>query len=668
MKISIIMEALTGKFVTDTKRASAEFERNAKKMQRQAAETGKKIGTVLAAGITAGVAVAGVAFASVIRNTIEAEKVSAQLDAVLKSTGRTAPGLSTAIKAYSAELQNVTTFGDEAITSTQSWLLTFNKIGGDVFPRATKAILDASTALGTDLKSQTMQVGKALNDPIKGISALADAGIQFSDDQKAVIKSFVETGEVAKAQEIILAELETQFGGSAEAARNTFGGAIQALKNSFGDLLEGSGGNLKGVTSALNDLTDTLNDPDVKAGFGEVVSGILWITKVAVEGIGAIGGLISELRDLNKEADKKSYENLLKERLRVSEAIFTAENTGAGKAAVVVRNLFGLPTVDELKAELAKLDAEILKRNQPGGSQVSASGAVAAGVTVTPGGGSPASSAATRDGAAAAAKRQAEAERELARAIEQEAKVMEAARRKQIDIEFELSEALEREAEQRERGLQAGRDLISDLEFELELMKMSNVERATAIQLRGMDAEAVAEYGEKIKALNAELEANAKVTQQMDGLRDASSNLFEDLMSGSKSAGEAFRDFADSIIQNITRMIAQNFAESLFGNFGQTGGGSFGNVAQSLFGGLFGGGRAGGGPVAAGTPYLVGENGPEMFVPSTAGRITNSSETRRMGGGSVINISVEGQVDMRSRQQLAADVGRASQKSLARSY
>jgi hypothetical protein len=218
----------------------------------------------------------------------------------------------------------------------------------------------------------------------------------------------------------------------------------------------------------------------------------------------------------------------------------------------------------------------------------------------------------------------------------------------------------------REEELAFGASMVEDLKFELELMKMTNAEAQTAIQLRGMSAEAVARYGDEILALNGQLEQNMKLTEQMDGLRQATSNLFEDLISGTVSAKDAFRSFVDDILANITRMIANNFAESLFGGMGQSGGGLFGGFAQSLFGGLFGG-LAGGGPVSGGTPYIVGENGPELFIPQAAGRIANNAEVRGMGrGGTTINISVEGQVDMRSRQQLAADVGRSSQRALAR--
>ena len=120
----------------------------------------------------------------------------------------------------------------------QAVLLTFTNIRGDRFEQATTAILDMSSALGTSLQSAAIQVGKALNDPLKGVSALAEAGIQFTDQQKAQIKAMVETGDVAGAQAIILKELETQFGGVAEAMAKTPAGQWAQAMNALGDALE----------------------------------------------------------------------------------------------------------------------------------------------------------------------------------------------------------------------------------------------------------------------------------------------------------------------------------------------------------------------------------------------------------------------------------------------
>ena len=136
------------------------------------------------------------------------ELAETKLDATLKATGFAAGLTAEQLKTMASELQNVTTFGDETIISAQSMLLTFKDIGEDVFPRALESILDVSSAMGTDLQSSTIQIGKALNDPISGLAALSRVGIQFTEDQKDLIKGFVESGDKAQAQAVILKELK----------------------------------------------------------------------------------------------------------------------------------------------------------------------------------------------------------------------------------------------------------------------------------------------------------------------------------------------------------------------------------------------------------------------------------------------------------------------------
>lgn len=239
------------------------------------------------------------AWNAVLSATIEQERVTAQLEQTLRSTGRYTPELSRQMQDYAASLQGVTTFGDEAVIASQSLLLTFTQIGGDVFPRAQEAILDVSTAMGTDLRSSALQVGKALNDPILGISALSRTGIQFSDVQQQNIRDMVEMGDVAAAQRIILSELETQFGGSARAARNTLGGAIQSLKNSFGDLLEGDTGDegVSGAVEAINQLTETLNDPAVVEGLNNMVQGLFNVAEGAARAVPPVIDFVQSVND-----------------------------------------------------------------------------------------------------------------------------------------------------------------------------------------------------------------------------------------------------------------------------------------------------------------------------------------------------------------------------------
>ena len=166
-------------------------------------------------------------------------KAIAQVEAGLKSTGNAAGFTSKQLQKMASDLQNKTIFGDEEILKgATAQLLTFTNIAGKQFARTQAMALDLATRLDGDLKSASIQLGKALNDPVKNLTALSRAGIQFSDDQKEVIKSLAETGQLAEAQTIILDELEKQYGGSAEAAAQAGLGPFKQLQNTIGDISE----------------------------------------------------------------------------------------------------------------------------------------------------------------------------------------------------------------------------------------------------------------------------------------------------------------------------------------------------------------------------------------------------------------------------------------------
>jgi len=201
----------------------------------------------LEAGLSKAAKMSGIAFAglsaaiggavAVYRTQEQAEIKTRQ---TIEATGGAAGLTAKEIFKMAGALQEVTTFGDEAIIGGQNLLLTFKNIGGETFPRATEVMLDMSEAMGQDLKGSAIQLGKALNDPITGVSALAEVGITFTEQQKAQIKALSDSGDVASAQAIILKELESQFGGVARASAEGTGQLIQ-LKNIFGDLIEDIG-------------------------------------------------------------------------------------------------------------------------------------------------------------------------------------------------------------------------------------------------------------------------------------------------------------------------------------------------------------------------------------------------------------------------------------------
>ena len=210
--------------------------------EKRARGISKLFGTMgkaaLAAGAVIGTALMAVA-AKGLADAADAQAKIAQLDAVLKSTKGAAGMTKESILELAEALEKNTKFSAENALEAQSLLLTFTKIGKDVFPRATQAAADMATAMGTDMKAQSIALGKALNDPVKGVAALTRVGVQFTDEQKNMINAMVEAGDVAGAQKVILAELETQFGGSAVAAGQTLGGQLERVNNAFGAIGEG---------------------------------------------------------------------------------------------------------------------------------------------------------------------------------------------------------------------------------------------------------------------------------------------------------------------------------------------------------------------------------------------------------------------------------------------
>jgi hypothetical protein len=173
----------------------------------------------------------------------EAIRVGNLTNAVLKSTGGvarvTAQQIGDLANAQSVKLG----VDDELIQSGENLLLTFTRVhneagkGNDIFNQATAAIDDMTAAMNNGeitsegLKASTIQVGKALNDPIKGMTALSKVGVTFTAQQKEQIENFVKSGNIMGAQKVILAELTTEFGGAGAAASDPAKKAEVAWKN-----------------------------------------------------------------------------------------------------------------------------------------------------------------------------------------------------------------------------------------------------------------------------------------------------------------------------------------------------------------------------------------------------------------------------------------------------
>lgn len=206
-----------------------------KQMQRTARNM-QRTGRNMSVGLTAPLIAAAYKSANAMKVQ---EQAVASVEAALKSMGDGAGYTLTQLEDMAAKLQEKSLYGDEAILGrVTANLLTFGNVSGEVFQRAQQMALDLSARLGQDLQSSTVMLGKALNDPVKGLTALSRVGVSFTEQQKQQIKAMAEVGDVAGAQRLMLAELEKQYAGQAQALANTDSGKIQQAMNALGDASE----------------------------------------------------------------------------------------------------------------------------------------------------------------------------------------------------------------------------------------------------------------------------------------------------------------------------------------------------------------------------------------------------------------------------------------------
>lgn len=271
---------------------TAEFEkgadsstRRARRMEKDFAAFGKNLQSV---GKTLSIAVSaplGILGKSAMDAAIASRDAIGQVETALKSMGGASGKTSAELQKSAMALEKVSAFDDkEILRGVTANLLTFGNVAGAEFDRAQLAAVNLASRLGKDLQSSTLMVGKALNDPVKGLAALSEAGIQFTDDQKAMVTQMVETGNAAGAQGIILKELERQFNDAGKAARDAAPGS--AATNAWSTLKETIGEQLLRVLDRLEPMLTTLLE-----GFNRLSPGV----QQTIVGLGAAAVAIGPL-------------------------------------------------------------------------------------------------------------------------------------------------------------------------------------------------------------------------------------------------------------------------------------------------------------------------------------------------------------------------------------
>ena len=707
--------SLTLKLIADLAGYTAPLEKAASKtrqqtrgMQKQFDDLGKTIkGIAVAAG-------AGLVFDKIITNTIEAEKAASQLNAVLAATGRFTPELSKQMLEYSSALQQVSIFGDEAITASQTILAGFTSIGGPVFQRAQESILDIASKLGKDLPEAARTVGLALEDPIKGVRLLRQLNVILSQSQTDLIKSFEAVGDRASAQGVILSELERTSKGAALAARDTLGGALTSLSNTFGDLLEGDASGPGGLAAAINDLNDTLNDPGVKAGIGSLVAGLIDIASAAASAIAALTNVSKFLLD---EQRASVFGPQLDDLVRLDEQAANARAT----LETLKKAAAGNPGDRSFVEGLSKATADLAEKEN-----LLAAGRAAAEKRLSAvGGGKPPSIAAIDRGdteeqikkRSAALKTQADESKKAADA----AKALFEGNQSAVDALSLQAEMLGKSADEatlyklaldgatvaQQAQARTALETVAAYEAEQDAIKNAAEKQKEIAQIYESNIEFIAgldsqsqTYGKTLEQLNLLLDAGAIGQADYAAAVERAGAVLDDAEKKTAAAGESMARFADQAGRNIQDTLASyledpfkgglddmvtNFAKALqqminqaiaadlinaigLGGAGNTGG-NLGTLGAGLGGvfskvaGSFGGFFADGGHLAAGKFGVVGENGPELITAGSSG----ANIIPMVSGATVVqNINVQGRIDSRTANQMANDAARKQRMAQAR--
>jgi hypothetical protein len=194
-----------------------------------------KAGGLLTAGLTLPLIGMGVL---AVKAAMDAQSHLAQTEAVIKSTGGSAGVTSQHVQDLAGSIMQLSGADDDTVQAGENMLLTFTNIKnkGGIFDKATTAALDLATAMNQgvvpsaeQVQAQALQIGKALNDPISGMTKLQRIGVTFSDDQVKLVKRLQDSGDMMGAQKVILDELGKEFGGSAASAGQTFAGKMSLL-------------------------------------------------------------------------------------------------------------------------------------------------------------------------------------------------------------------------------------------------------------------------------------------------------------------------------------------------------------------------------------------------------------------------------------------------------
>ncbi|HHE3572991.1 TPA: phage tail length tape measure family protein [Pasteurella multocida] len=591
----------------------------------------------------------------------ETERYMARTEAQLKATGAAVGFTTSELDKFARSVAMNTLASTDGIRNAMSVLMTFKSVTGDIFKQTISLAQDLAEVFKTDVASEARNLGRALETPTEAVSILKRKGIELSESQQELIKKFVESGEKAKAQELILHELQKRVGGAGQAAANdTVTGALDTLGQATDELKE--------AFATATGITDIF-----KKSVNGLAKAFIWLRE-KIAGPSDMKAYVNEL-----EQSIKKNEELLK--LKKQQALLASSTqywSTSSNDAEIQRLENGLARQRGILAEArAKLEeqekeAEKLKQqNEKAELDKLESKKVATAKS------SYQDQLSALDLRYATETQKIELNHQLQiKKIQQMSISEKDARAKGFSSALELRKhylALENQAfdkamtdqkekirrEEQERSDKvrsffneirgSGNDpyVQNDIIRDEQLAKAEEMHKQQLLSVEEFQkakADIEDAYRKRKEDLDresaiAQLGAAASLFDGLAGLMEATagrnSSAYRTMFALSKSF-----QIAQSLLNlHAAVMKAMNDPKALtpaqkFANMAAVATAGA-NVLNQLTSITLSGARAMGGPVGGGRAYLVGEKGPEIFVPGASGQITsNENLNKALGGGS----------------------------------
>jgi hypothetical protein len=574
------VDTATAKTGKGTKKLSSIFQNTAGSIAAVQGPLGPVAGRISAIGaiigrvnplmlvFTAGMVGIGLAVTKTVSAISNLEVQQGKLNALLKATGNAAGLVGRDIEIMAEAIGKGTLASVQGARDAAGVLLTFKSITGETFEETLKLTQDLAAVGFGSMQSAALQLGKALEEPETGLSALRRVGVSFTEQQKEQIKVLAMTGRQMEAQAIIIKTLKEQVGGAGEGAAGGLAGAYDTLKENINLFFERSASGKRIVdflTNSISKLSEALGNQ------------VLQITKLP-DSANELETLFKNNKDALRILEK-AYEDALKNKSKFFDS-------GQDK---------------QDRAEL-ELRIKLLKDEQ----------------------------------------------KDIEKKIELIGKEQTVVNKAQIETKKHADKRNRSMMDEMRLATASGDKQKFILEEQIKLRDM-------LIGKLGTGAEAMAEINRIMEVQTGHFEQQAEVmvnfrnelenvnkiaTGVANEVSKVGDTLVDAFLRGETGALD-FKNILRELIISIQKTIIQTLILDQVNKFVKNA--ITGIFAPKVPGGATTGttlpGQAGGGTIQQGSPTLVGERGPELFVPSGAGKIINGADTKSaMSGGGGVSV------------------------------